>query len=94
MQDMRELTHELHYENYRSRRIMNQGSQFSQSFQSDMNRDNISIQSGSVFEETEKDRILQEKQAELQKMHEMLRKMQEEMNMKQAAYEAKENGHE
>lgn len=92
MQDMRELTHELHYENYRSRRILN-GNQFSQSIQSDLYRDNVSIQSGSVFDETDKDRMLQEKSAELKKMEEMLNQMKEEMKLKQAAYEANGNGH-
>lgn len=92
MQDMRELTHELHYENYRSRRILN-GNQFSQSIQSDLHRDNISIQSGSVFDETDKDRMLQEKSAELRKMEEELNQMKEKMKLTQAAFEANSNGH-
>ena len=76
MQDLREVTHDVHYENYRSQRL---SGAISPKF-SDSIRDNVSIVSS---DETEKDRILQEKEAELRKMQEMLTKMQEEMRQNQ-----------
>ena len=73
------MTHDVHYENYRSQRL---AGTISPKF-SDSIRDNVSILSGSGADESEKDRILQEKEAELKKMQEMIAKMQEEMRQQQ-----------
>lgn len=72
MQDLREVTQDLHYENYRSERLVNKNVS-----NSDL-RDNISIAS----DDAHRDRILQEKEAELRRMQEMIEKMQKEMENK------------
>ncbi|CAG2119932.1 unnamed protein product, partial [Medioppia subpectinata] len=73
MQDLREVTQDVHYENYRSQRLVarNQSN-------SDL-RNNISISS----DDTSKDRILLEKEAELKRMQEMIERMQREMMAQQ-----------
>ncbi|GAB6027122.1 fork head transcription factor Sep1 [Chamberlinius hualienensis] len=67
MQDLQEVTQDVHYENFRSERLAK----------------NPSARKGtpSTVEEkiSEKDRILQEKDAELRRMQEMLAKMQAQM---------------
>lgn len=72
MQDLRDVTNDVHYENYRAQRL-------SGTISPSKFLDSVSILSGSGIDDTEKDRILQEKDAELKKMQEMLAKMQEEM---------------
>jgi septin 2 len=73
MQDLQEVTQEVHYENYRSERLAK------------ATRANGKIANGNghlakeeVFDDdtTEKDRILKEKEAELKRMQEMLAQMQ------------------
>uniref|UniRef100_A0A8C5CH09 Septin 2 n=1 Tax=Gadus morhua TaxID=8049 RepID=A0A8C5CH09_GADMO len=61
MQDLQEVTQDLHYENFRSERLKRGG------------------RKGPEPEETDKDMILQEKEAELRRMQEMIAKMQLQM---------------
>ncbi|XP_001992545.2 septin-1 [Drosophila grimshawi] len=77
MQDLQEVTQEVHYENYRSDRLAKGIKGKDNGIKSD--RDNMPTQAGvnSVF--SEKDRILQEKEAELRRMQEMLAQMQARM---------------
>lgn len=67
MQDLQEVTQEVHYENYRSERLAKGVKKASQ-----VSKDDDS----SPLIITEKDRILQEKDAELRRMQEMLAQMQ------------------
>ncbi|XP_078484128.1 septin-2B isoform X5 [Ciona intestinalis] len=60
MQDLQEVTHDLHYENFRARRLQSK----------DGEPANVSADSGS------NNRALQEKEAELQRMQEMVQQMQ------------------
>nr|CAD7411508.1 unnamed protein product [Timema poppensis] len=72
MQDLQEVTQEVHYENYRSERLA-KGAPVPK-------RQTLNLeekQSG------EKDRILQEKEAELRRMQEMLAQMQARMQQQQ-----------
>uniref|UniRef100_G3WBS0 Septin n=2 Tax=Sarcophilus harrisii TaxID=9305 RepID=G3WBS0_SARHA len=63
MQDLQEVTQDLHYENFRSERLKRSG--------------------GPDGEEVvDKDRILQQKEAELRRMQEMIAQMQAQMRMK------------
>lgn len=81
MQDLREVTQDVHYENYRSQRLVGKTAPPVD------NKDTISVGG----DEAEKDRILQEKEAELRRMQEMIAKMQEEMKQKQQQEEVKQN---
>ncbi|CAB0041737.1 unnamed protein product [Trichogramma brassicae] len=74
MQDLQEVTQDVHYENYRSERLA-KGAPVPPRRQTivDSDKNNIS----------EKDRILQEKEAELRRMQEMLAHMQAQMQQKQ-----------
>jgi len=67
MQDLQEVTQDLHYENYRSERLAS--------------KPPSQRKPGHPAEEkiTEKDRLLQEKEAELLRMQEVLAKMQAQM---------------
>ncbi|CAN7986966.1 unnamed protein product, partial [Ixodes hexagonus] len=65
MQDLQEVTQELHYENYRSERLAGKAPP--------------TAKKPVVAPPEEKDKILQEKEAELKRMQEMLKKMQEQM---------------
>lgn len=67
MQDLQEVTQEVHYENYRSKRLET-GKETTVEF---------------VDSITDKDRILQEKEAELRRMQEILAQMQAKMQFKQ-----------
>ncbi|XP_046979912.1 septin-1 [Schistocerca americana] len=73
MQDLQEVTQEVHYENYRSERLAKGAS--------------VPKRQTVLPEEKvgagEKDRILQEKEAELRRMQEMLAKMQAQMQQQQ-----------
>lgn len=69
MQDLQEVTQEVHYENYRSERLAK-----------GVKKNGIAngkeeAPTAPVIN-TDKDRILQEKEAELKRMHEMLAQMQ------------------
>ena len=74
MQDLREVTNELLYENFRSARLAN-----------GLNGYNNFNDSGSVSNsiyETDKDRQLREKEEEIKRMQEMLKKLQSENELK------------
>ena len=68
VQDLREVTKEVHYENYRTQRLARKS-----------DKDNVSVASFNVQDETEKDRLLQEKEAELRKMQEALERIKQQM---------------
>uniref|UniRef100_A0A8C7UJA6 Septin n=1 Tax=Oncorhynchus mykiss TaxID=8022 RepID=A0A8C7UJA6_ONCMY len=68
MQDLQEVTQDLHYENFRSERLKRGGRQ--------------GQGQGPEPEEMDKDMILQEKEAELRRMQEMITKMQAQMQIK------------
>ncbi|XP_039297251.1 septin-1 isoform X2 [Nilaparvata lugens] len=73
MQDLQEVTQEVHYENYRSERLA-KGAAVPK---------RATIIDGDKAAPGEKDRILQEKEAELKRMQEMLAKMQAQMQQQQ-----------
>jgi septin 2 len=87
MQDLQEVTQEVHYENYRSERLAKA------SRSNGTNAPKITNGNGhghlakeEVFDEVdtnEKDRILKEKEAELKRMQEMLAQMQAKMQAQQ-----------
>lgn len=74
MQDLEDMTHDCHYENYRSSRLGQQ--------QEQQQQPGTTAASGGTLrppteqELSEKDRMLQEKEDELKKMQDMLSKMQ------------------
>lgn len=70
MQDLQEVTQEVHYENYRSERLAKGVKQNGQTKQ--QQEDQIAVNG-------DKDRILLEKEAELRRMTEMLAQMQAKM---------------
>lgn len=70
MQDLQEVTQEVHYENYRSERLAKGVKKNANS------KDDESITNGN---NVDKDRILLEKEAELRRMQEMLAQMQAKM---------------
>ncbi|CAH0548631.1 unnamed protein product [Brassicogethes aeneus] len=76
MQDLQEITQQVHYENYRSERLA-KGAPMPK------NRNTISETEKSNNMNTEKDRILQEKEAELKRMQEMIAVMQAKMQQQQ-----------
>ncbi|KAL7986828.1 hypothetical protein Chor_013111 [Crotalus horridus] len=65
MQDLQEVTQDLHYENFRSERLKRTGKPAEE-------------------EVMDKDRILQQKEAELRRMQEMIAHMQAQMRIKPA----------
>lgn len=70
MQDLQEVTQEVHYENYRSERL-------AKGVKKNVNsKDDDAITNGN---NVDKDRILLEKEAELRRMQEMLAQMQAKM---------------
>lgn len=74
MQDLQEVTQEVHYENYRSQRLAKS-----------VRKNNGHIAKDEVDESDmeEKDRILKEKEAELRRMQEMLAQMQAKIQAQQ-----------
>ncbi|XP_054154971.1 septin-1-like [Oppia nitens] len=91
MQDLREVTQDLHYENYRSQRLVNKTT--SGSSNSDLRSnygDSISIASSA--DDLQRDRLLQEKEAELHRMQEMIDRMQKEMQMNQKQLSSSSSG--
>lgn len=68
MQDLQEVTQEVHYENYRSERL---AKGVKKPVQNGRDED-----TSSPMIIADKDRILQEKEAELKRMQEMLAQMQ------------------
>jgi len=82
MQDLQEVTQEVHYENYRSDRLAKGIKGKENGVKSERDRDSTSqVVANSVL--GEKDRILQEKEAELRRMQEMLAQMQARMQAQQ-----------
>lgn len=73
MQDLQEVTHEIHYENYRSEKLGSQYKKINNSV-----KDSGTNGLGDVII-MDKDRILKEKEEELRKMQEMVAKMQAQM---------------
>lgn len=65
MQDLQEVTQEVHYENYRSERLAK-----------GVKKPNHKDDEANQLISNDKDRILQEKEAELRRMQEMLAQMQ------------------
>lgn len=81
MQDLQEVTQEVHYENYRSERLAKSVRQNGKHTNGHGN-----LAKEEVFDEADnndKDRILKEKEAELRRMHEMLAQMQAKMQAQQ-----------
>ncbi|XP_044076296.1 septin-2 isoform X1 [Siniperca chuatsi] len=74
MQDLQEVTQDLHYENFRSDRLKRGGRLSSHGYVLP-----LSPAKGPEPEEMDKDMILQEKEAELRRMQEMIAKMQAQM---------------
>lgn len=81
MQDLQEVTQEVHYENYRSDRLAKGSINKGKENGIKMERDNCGVSAQAVANSvlSEKDRILQEKDAELRRMQEMLAQMQARM---------------
>ncbi|KAI4486761.1 septin-1 [Polistes fuscatus] len=75
MQDLQEVTQEVHYENYRSERLA-KGAPVPP-------RRQTIVESEKTTSVSEKDRILQEKEAELRRMQELLAVMQAQMQQQQ-----------
>lgn len=73
MQDLQEVTQEVHYENYRSERLA-KGAPAPP-------KRTTTLENGTSL--NEKDRMLQEKEAELKRMQEMLAAMQAQMKQGQ-----------
>lgn len=82
MQDLQEVTQEVHYENYRSQRLAKSVRQNGKT-----TNGNGHLAKEEVFDEhdsnQDKDRILQEKEMELRRMQEMLAQMQAKMQAQQ-----------
>jgi len=73
MQDLQEVTHDVHYENYRSQRL----AKVSSGNSGGGNKENVS--SNKDAGETEAERILREKDEQLKQMQEMVAAMQEQI---------------
>ena len=73
MQDLQEVTHDLHYENYRASRLGDEPEAPVQQ----------PVKGSKKGGEAEKDRILQEKELELQKMQQMIAQMQAQLQAQQ-----------
>lgn len=81
MQDLQEVTQEVHYENYRSERLAKGVRQNGKA-----TNGNGHLAKEENFDEhdsNDKDRILREKEAELRRMQEMLAQMQAKMQAQQ-----------
>ncbi|KAK6302417.1 hypothetical protein J4Q44_G00267720 [Coregonus suidteri] len=77
MQDLQEVTQDLHYENFRSERLKRGGRLSSHGYVLSPAQGQ-----GPEPEEMDKDMILQEKEAELRRMQDMITKMQAQMQIK------------
>lgn len=89
MQDLKDVTQEVHYENYRAERLSRTGQAPPSPRRSieNMKRKSASYETEGVdtSQLSEKDRMLKEKEAELRRMQEMLARMQKEMAKQKAA---------
>ncbi|XP_071501925.1 septin-2-like [Diadema antillarum] len=81
MQDLKDVTRDIHYENYRLSRIQ-RGGHLPVRERSD-EESKLKRDSGVFDEVAEKDRMLEQKDAELKRMQEMLLRMQREMAVQQ-----------
>lgn len=79
MQDLQEVTQEVHYENYRSERLAKGINNKKNGPTKEIDRD--SVPTNNIH--SDKDRILLEKEAELRRMQEMLAQMQAKMQAQQ-----------
>lgn len=79
MQDLQEVTQEVHYENYRSDRLAKGIKKPGHTKENE----NLIVSQNSVIITNDKDRILQEKEAELRRMQEMLAQMQAKIQAQQ-----------
>ncbi|CAH2093900.1 unnamed protein product [Euphydryas editha] len=87
MQDLQEVTQEVHYENYRSERLARNGQipKRHTSNESGLSESDTGLTNGSNEDSTERERALREKEAELRRMQEMLEQMQRQMQLQAAA---------
>ena len=83
MQDLQEVTQEVHYENYRSDRLGKTIKPKENGIKIERDSNNLSTQIVVNNVLNEKDKILQEKDAELRRMQEMLAQMQAKMQAQQ-----------
>lgn len=77
MQDLQEVTQEVHYENYRSERLAKGVGRKNAPNGTNGGTD----VDGHINTNADKDRILLEKEAELRRMHEMIAQMQAKMQL-------------
>ncbi|KAJ0173093.1 hypothetical protein K1T71_011269 [Dendrolimus kikuchii] len=87
MQDLQEVTQEVHYENYRSERLARSGQvpKRHTSTESGLSEaDSNGLTNGATEDPTERERALREKEAELRRMQEMLEQMQRQMQLQAA----------
>ncbi|XP_070573259.1 septin-5-like isoform X2 [Ptychodera flava] len=80
MHDLKEVTCDVHYENYRLKRIESSGHPFNPVSAKERNK----LKRDSAVN-METDRLLQEKDEEIRRMQDMLQKMQDQMKAQQAA---------
>ncbi len=86
MQDLQEVTHDIHYENYRSQRLSKQnGSTNSASAAPGATPAAGGIKRPPPIVNDDKDRQLLEKEAELKRMQEMVAKMQQQIKQQSQA---------
>lgn len=81
MQDLQEVTQEVHYENYRSQRLAKSVRQNGKAING--NGHLAKEENFDDVDSKDKDRILKEKEAELQRMQQMLAQMQLKMQQAQ-----------
>jgi len=80
MQDLQEVTHDVHYENFRSERLARQNAAGANNTTDRYKSSGVSMTSLNTSEsEDEKERKLREKDAELKRMQEMVAAMQEQI---------------
>uniref|UniRef100_A0A9J7YYR6 Septin n=1 Tax=Cyprinus carpio carpio TaxID=630221 RepID=A0A9J7YYR6_CYPCA len=90
MQDLKDVTRETHYENYRAHCIQS----MTRMVVKERNRNKLTRESGTDFPipmvpgvtDTETEKLIREKDEELRRMQEMLQKIQEQMHTQREAY--------
>ncbi|XP_037386837.1 septin 4b isoform X2 [Pygocentrus nattereri] len=90
MQDLKDVTRETHYENYRAQCIQS----MTRMVVKERNRNKLTRESGTDFPipmvpgvaDTETEKLIREKDEELRRMQEMLQKIQEQMHTQKEAY--------
>ena len=78
MQDLKDITSEIHYENYRSEHLLSSEVTRTGKERTKLKRDSIA----NLEKTMETEQLLQEKEAEIQRMQEMLAKMQAQLQSK------------